>query len=162
MTDQPRLIVDLSDQSLELREGGAVIKHYQVSTALNGAGELRDSECTPRGRHEISEMFGHDAEQGTVFVGRRATGEIYSPQLAAEYPTRDWILTRILWLSGREPGRNKGGACDSKSRYIYVHGSPDEVSLGTPGSRGCIRMRNTDVIELFDRVRIGTLVEIHD
>lgn len=138
-------------------------KHeFVVSTALNGPGESMDSECTPRGRHEISEKIGADCELNAVFVGRRPTGEIYSEALAKDNPGRDWILTRILWLSGLEPGLNQYGRCDSKARYIYIHGTPDSTELGRPGSRGCIRMNNGDVIALFDASAVGTPVHIHE
>jgi len=96
----------------------------------------------------------------TVFVGRRPTGEVYTPQLGREFPGRDWMLTRLLWLSGCEPGLNRLGDVDTMRRYIYIHGSPDSVEMGAPGSIGCIRMRNSDVIELFNLVEAGTPVEI--
>ena len=131
-----------------------------VSTAKNGPGELSGSECTPRGAHIIRAKIGVGAPPGTVFVGRRATGEQYTPELGARFPGRDWILTRILWLSGCEPGRNRLGKVDSMHRYIYIHGTPEQVRMGMPGSRGCIRMRNRDIIELFDRVPAGTPVAI--
>ncbi len=143
-------------------ESGRIVSSYPVSTAKNGAGERLDSECTPCGRHEISEKIGQDCAVNTIFVGRRPTGDIFSNAIGAEHPERDWILTRILWLSGLEPGRNSGGENDTKARYIYIHGSPDGTPLGRPGSRGCIRMRNADVVELFDQVEEGTPVDIRD
>ncbi len=155
-----RLEIDLDRQELRLIAAGGEIVTYPVSTALNGAGEVMDSECTPRGRHRISEKIGDGCAPDTVFVGRRPTGERWTPALAAEHPGRDWILTRILWLDGCEPGRNAGGRVDSHARYIYIHGTPDATVLGRPGSRGCIRMRNADVIALFDRVAVGTEVLI--
>jgi lipoprotein-anchoring transpeptidase ErfK/SrfK len=97
-----------------------------------------------------------------VFVGRRPTGELFGDELQARHPGRDWILTRILWLSGLEPGRNRLGNVDTMRRYIYIHGSPDAARMGTPGSHGCIRMHNADVIDLFDRVPAGTRVLIRD
>jgi len=96
----------------------------------------------------------------TVFVARRPTGETYTPELGAQFPERDWILTRILWLSGCERGFNRLGAVDTMRRFIYIHGSPDAVEMGRPGSIGCIRMRNADILELFDRIGPGTPVEI--
>lgn len=119
-----------------------------------------DSECTPRGEHIISEKIGDGCELNTIFVGRIPTGKIYQPELRKEFPDRDWIVTRIMWLSGTEPGRNKGGNVDSHDRYIYIHGAPEDVEMGKPGSRGCIRMRNEDVIDLFDAVEQGTPVLI--
>ena len=152
--------IDLDRQCLELRVRGEVRRTYPVSTAANGPGEQEGSECTPRGRHVIRARIGAGATPGTVFVGRRPTGERYTPALGAAYPDRDWILTRILWLSGTEPGRNRLGRVDTMRRYIYIHGCPDEVDITTPGSHGCIRMRNDDVIDLFDRVEAGTRVVI--
>jgi len=129
-----------------------------VSTAGNGPGERMGSECTPRGHHIVRAKIGHGAPSGSVFVGRRATGERYCSGLGEEFPERDWILTRILWLSGVEAGRNRLGSVDTMRRFIYIHGCPDDVVLGKPGSHGCVRMGNTEVIELFDRVPVGTPV----
>ncbi len=157
-----RIEIDLCRQSLRAWHTEDNFVDYCVSTALNGPGEMLDSECTPRGLHEICELIGADCAPNTVFVGRRPTGELHSATLAAEQPHRDWILTRILWLSGREPGRNLGGSCDTRARYIYIHGTPDATPLGVAGSRGCVRMHNRDVIEVFDQVRVGTPVDIHE
>jgi len=137
-----------------------MIKHYQVSTSKRGAGEANGSYCTPRGRHVIRARIGTGQPPNTVFVERRPTGEIYTPELAARFPGRDWILTRILWLSGCEPGFNRLGDVDTMRRYIYIHGSPDSVEMGKPGSIGCIRMHNEDIMDLFDRVEVGTKVLI--
>ena len=131
-----------------------------VSTAANGPGERRGSYCTPRGRHVVRAKIGSGAAFNTVFVGRRPTGEMWSPELAEAFPRRDWILTRILWLCGREPGFNRFGEVDTMRRYIYIHGSPDNVAMGVPGSIGCVRMRNYEIVDLFDRVPAGTTVEI--
>ena len=152
--------IDLDRQRLELHVRGEACRIWPVSTAANGPGEQEGSECTPRGRHVIRAKIGAGAAAGTVFVGRRPTGERYTPELGAAYPGRDWILTRILWLSGTEPGRNRLGRVDTMRRYIYIHGCPDDVDLTVPGSHGCIRMRNDDVIDLFDRVEAGTRVVI--
>ena len=152
--------IDLDRQCLELHLRGGLSRIYPVSTAANGPGEQEGSECTPRGRHLIRAKIGAGAAPGTVFVGRRPTGERYTPELGAAHPERDWILTRILWLSGTEPGRNRLGSVDTMRRYIYIHGCPDDVDIATPGSHGCIRMRNGDVVDLFDRVEAGTRVVI--
>ena len=153
--------VSLSAQRLRLLDGDRVVlREYAVSTARAGPGERVDSGCTPRGRHAVAEKIGAGAAPGTVFVGRQPTGEIYSPELRRVHPQRDWILTRILWLAGSEPGVNQGGDVDTYRRYIYIHGAPDDVEMGRPGSAGCIRMRNADVIELFDLVGDGTPVLI--
>jgi hypothetical protein len=152
--------INIKEQSLKLFDGDELVKQYSISTASNGAGELMDSECTPRGLHIISEKIGAGYAPDTVFVSREPTGELYTPDLRKQFPDRDWILTRILWLSGTEPGCNQGGDVDSHDRYIYIHGSPDDVEIGKPGSRGCIRMRNEDVMELFDQVEEGTPVHI--
>jgi lipoprotein-anchoring transpeptidase ErfK/SrfK len=139
---------------------GRVLATYPVSTALNGAGEAKDSGCTPRGRHIVRARIGVGQPVGTVFIGRRPTGEIWSPELSAQDPGRDWILTRILWLSGCERGVNRLGDCDSMQRYIYIHGTPDSEPMGVPLSHGCIRMRNADVLALFDIVSAGMPVMI--
>ena len=152
--------VDLDRQCLELHVQGNLQRVYPVSTAGNGPGEREGSECTPRGRHSIRAKIGAGAAPGTVFVARRPTGERYTRELRATYPGRDWILTRILWLSGLEPGRNRLGSVDTMRRYIYIHGCPDDIDITIPGSHGCIRMRNDDVIDLFDRVAVGTEVVI--
>ncbi len=157
----PRIEVSLSAQTLAVfGERDERLARYQVSTAARGAGELRGSHCTPRGRHIVRAKIGAGTPLNTVFVGRRPTGEIWTPELAARYPDRDWILTRILWLSGCEVGFNRLGEVDTMRRYIYIHGTPDTMEVGQPGSIGCIRMRNRDLVELFDRVPAGTPVAI--
>jgi predicted GNAT family N-acyltransferase len=156
-----RVRVSLPAQTLELHdERGRLLRRYSVSTAKNGAGEQSGSYCTPRGKHIIRAKVGAGDTRNTVFVKRRPTGEIWSPDLAAAQPERDWILSRILWLSGREPGKNRLGEVDTMRRFIYLHGSPDTVAMGTPGSIGCVRMRNSDIIELFDLVPAYTPVDI--
>ena len=155
-----RIRVSLRDQCLELMNGGAVVRAYPVSTSRYGAGERVDSLRTPRGRHVVRAKIGEGQPVGTVFRGRRTTGEVYSEALARQYPDRDWVLTRILWLSGVEVGRNRLGAVDSMRRYIYIHGTPESQALGTPASQGCVRMSNADVVELFDLVSPGTEVDI--
>ena len=159
---KPYLLVSLSEQSLTLFTKGQADKSWPVSTALNGAGETNGSGCTPRGEHRIRIKIGEACPQGSVFQGRRPTGEIYSDELASQFPERDWILTRILWLTGCEPGRNRGGETDTLKRYIYIHGTPDKEPMGKPASHGCIRMRNSDIIELFDRVENAMPVFIQD
>lgn len=132
----------------------------QVSTALKGPGERRDSGCTPQGLHRVRIRIGGGCPPGTVFVGRRPTGEVYDSGLAARFPGRDWILTRILWLTGLEAGRNRGGQVDTLRRYIYIHGCPPTAPMGVPGSQGCIRLRDPDLLRLYDLAPAGTLVEI--
>ncbi|BAN69078.1 L,D-transpeptidase [endosymbiont of unidentified scaly snail isolate Monju] len=153
--------IDLSTQTLRLLEGEQELVRYTVSTARNGAGQCQGSECTPLGRHRIRLKIGAGCPPGTVFVARRPTGEVWTSELARAHPERDWILTRILWLTGCEPGYNRGGECDSLRRFIYIHGTPDDQPMGEPCSHGCVRMRNTDIIELFDCVERGTEVLIH-
>ena len=160
MSSIDRIEIDIARQQLRTFKGAQELRCYSVSTARNGVGEMIDSECTPRGCHEIAEKIGADCAANTVFVARRASGEIYSPELAAHHPGRDWILTRILWLAGRDHGYNSGGERDTKARYIYIHGTPDSTPLGMPGSRGCIRMGNADIVELFDATAVGTRVDI--
>ncbi|MCG6933690.1 MAG: L,D-transpeptidase [Gallionella sp.] len=156
-----KIIVRIPDQQLELQDdAGTILRSFAVSSSGKGVGEMRGSFRTPRGKHVIRARIGAGQPVNTVFVSRRPTGEIYTPELGAKYPERDWILTRILWLSGCEVGFNRLGQCDTMRRYIYIHGTPDSVPMGVPDSHGCIRMRNTDLIELFDRVPAGTAVEI--
>lgn len=156
-----RIAVHLDRQRLELiDERETRIASYAVSTARNGPGERYGSECTPRGLHVVRAKIGTDVSPNTVFVRRRPTGEIWTPELAAAHPGRDWMLTRILWLSGRENGFNRGNNVDSLRRKIYIHGAGDDDSLGAPSSHGCVRMRNVDVIELYERVPVGTEVDI--
>ncbi|WP_428033297.1 L,D-transpeptidase family protein [Amphritea sp.] len=152
--------ISINRQSLELWRGSVCLTTYPVSTALNGAGEQKNSGCTPRGRHLIRAKIGAGKPLNTVFRGRRDSGEIYSAELAERYPQRDWILTRILWLSGCEIGRNRLSSVDTMQRYIYIHGTPDSEPMGQPLSHGCIRMRNADVADLFERVSVGTPVFI--
>ena len=159
----PSIRISIPAQTLKLLDDtGRALRTYAVSTARNGPGERRGSHCTPRGRHVVRATIGAGAAPNTVFVGRRATGEVWSPELAAQHSGRDWILTRILWLSGCEPGFNRLGDVDTMRRYIYIHGSPDALPMGVPGSIGCVRMRNADIIELFDLVPPRTPVEILD
>lgn len=155
-----RIEIDIEQQTLDLLDDETPLRNYSISSGAKGVGEQNGSYCTPRGSHIIRARIGAGSAAGTVFVGRRPSGEHYTPELRKQHPGRDWILTRILWLSGTEPGRNRLGACDTMRRYIYIHGSPDDVEMGKPGSHGCIRMRNRDVIELFDLVETGIPVEI--
>jgi lipoprotein-anchoring transpeptidase ErfK/SrfK len=150
----------LPEQRLDLLEDGAAVRSFTVSTSKHGAGERNGSFQTPRGAHLIRAKIGAGQPLGAVFRGRRPTGEIYSAELARSQPGRDWILTRILWLSGTEVGKNRLGDVDTMRRYIYIHGTPDDTALGAPGSIGCIRMANVDIVELFDRVPVGTPVHI--
>jgi len=157
----PWIEVSIQDQRMRLHlENGT--REYSVSTAKAGIGEQSGSGQTPRGWHLIRAKIGAGQAQNTVFVGRRPTGEIYNSQLAIEFPDRDWILSRILWLSGCEVGRNRLGNVDSMRRFIYIHGTPDTEPMGQPLSHGCIRMRNKDVIELFDLVETGTQIWIQE
>ncbi len=156
-----RIRINISSQELDLYDdSGALLKRYRISSAKNGVGEQNGSYCTPRGKHIIRAKIGAGHPVNTVFVERRPTGEVYSPELARRFHERDWILTRILWLSGCEPGRNRLGRVDTMRRAIYIHGSPDTAEIGKPGSHGCIRMRSQDIVELFDLVPIRTPVEI--
>ena len=156
-----RIEISIQQQLLTLFDNfGGVKAKYSVSTAANGVGCEKNSGCTPLGSHIIRAKIGAGALANTVFVGRRLTGEICTPELMAQFPNRDWILTRILWLSGREIGKNRLGNVDTMQRYIYIHGSPDSTQMGEIGSHGCVRMRNNDIIELFELVEAGTPVLI--
>jgi len=154
------LLVSIDKQQLRLIGRAGVEQVYFVSTAKNGMGQQMGSECTPAGWHKIRAKIGDKQALNTVFVARRATGEIYTPALKAGFPQRDWILTRILWLGGLETGKNRYGKVDSTWRYIYIHGCPDELMTGKPGSHGCIRMKNADILDLFNRVDVGLKVLI--
>ena len=153
--------VSIAAQRLDLFDAGTRIRSYSVSTAANGPGEQAGSYCTPRGRHRIRAKVGAGLPLGAVLRGRRPTGEVCDEAAWLAAPERDWILTRILWLCGEEPGVNRGGSVDTFRRYIYIHGTPDAVGLGQPGSRGCVRMRNRDVAELFDLVVTGAPVHLY-
>ncbi|GAB1393391.1 L,D-transpeptidase [Rhodocyclaceae bacterium] len=156
-----KIEINIPAQTLDLFDDDShLTRTYRVSTAAKGVGEQNGSNCTPRGRHIIRAKVGAGETANAVFVRRRPTGEIWTPELAAANPGRDWILTRILWLSGCERGKNRLGCVDTMRRYIYIHGSPDTVPMGQPGSIGCVRMRNSDIIELFDLVPAYTPVEI--
>lgn len=153
--------ISISQQTLTLfDEFGGVKAKYLVSTAANGTGCIKNSGCTPLGAHIIRAKIGANAPENAVFVGRRFTGEICTPELMAQFPARDWILTRILWLSGKELGKNRLGDVDTMQRYIYIHGSPDSAEMGKVGSHGCVRMRNKDIVDLYDLVAVGTAVVI--
>ena len=161
MTPPPQIVVSIAAQTLTLNRPNAAPLQWQVSTAARGAGEQNGSLQTPRGWHKARAKIGANAPLGAVFRARRLTGEVYSPQLASQYPPdRDWILTRILWLSGCEVGKNRLGNVDTMRRYIYIHGASPAVAMGAPGSRGCIRMTNADVARLFDLVEVGASVLI--
>jgi len=156
-----KIEIDIANQQLELfDDAGKLLRNFAVSTSAKGVGEIAGSYCTPRGRHVIRAKIGAGLPENAVLVRRRPTGEIYSSELGAKFPDRDWILTRILWLSGSEKGFNRLGETDTMRRYIYIHGTPDMVRMGIPGSHGCIRMRNTELVELFDMVPAGTEVDI--
>ncbi|ONF45181.1 L,D-transpeptidase [Marinobacter lutaoensis] len=157
------LRISIADQTLlVMADGERVLARYPVSTARNGVGERDGSGCTPRGRHYIRAMIGAGMPEGAVFRARRPTGEVFSSVLARQYPERDWILSRILWLCGLESGKNRGRGVDTFRRFIYIHGTPESEPMGVPKSHGCIRMRNRDVIELFERVRPGLPVVISE
>ncbi len=156
------LDISIPKQQLDLIDNGSMIISYPVSTALNGSGEQMDSECTPTGWHKIRAKIGSSQPTNSVFAGRRLTGEIYSSELSKQFPERDWVLSRILWLGGLESGKNRYGQVDSTWRYIYIHGCPDELMTGKPESHGCVRMKNQDVIDLFEQIVVGTPVYIHE
>ena len=157
----PGIEISLSAQTLTLfPDDTSKPLSYPVSTALNGPGERQSSGCTPRGRHYVRAMVGDGLPLNTVFIGRRPTVEVYSESLARQFPERDWILSRIIWLCGLESGRNRGFGVDSFRRFIYIHGTPETEPMGVPRSHGCIRMRNADVADLYDRVLPGLPVTI--
>lgn len=160
MPTDATIVIRLREQRLRLVQDGIERLAFDVSTASRGAGCLQGSGCTPTGLHRIRAKVGAGCAPGTVFVGRRATGEVYTPTLGEREPGRDWILTRILWLDGLEHGINKGGEVDTLRRFVYIHGTADEASIGRPASHGCVRMRNADIVRLFEAVRCGTRVDL--
>ena len=157
--EQADVLIDLANQTLTLPKHN---KFYVISTGKNGIGEQENTGKTPRGWHRVTQKFGATSPQNAVFIARKPTGEVYSPELAAQFPKRDWILSRILWLDGLESGFNKGAGCDSMQRYIYIHGTPDTEPMGVPMSHGCVRMRNDEIIELFDLVPEDALVYLSE
>lgn len=158
-----KINISIAQQQLDLLgDDGQLIQQFSISSAKNGVGQTNGSFCTPLGKHIIRAKIGQGQPTNTVFIRRRPTGEIYSPALGEQFPKRDWILTRIMWLSGCEPGFNRGGSVDTMRRYVYIHGSPDSVEMGKPGSIGCIRMRNTDLLTLFDQIHVGIPVDIQN
>ena len=161
ITNDKIIDIDVNKQQLTLLQDDTVLASYAISTAKNGIGQQNGSECTPSGWHTVRAKIGGGAIENTVFAGRRDTGEIFSEELRHNHPERDWILTRILWLSGLEQGKNRGGEVDTMRRYIYIHGCPDSDSFSTPSSHGCVKMRNKDIIELFNNIDAGTRVLIH-
>lgn len=152
--------IKVNCQTLNVLEAGVLKQTYSISTAQKGVGEQNGSQQTPRGLHRIRAKIGSNMPINTVFVSRRPTGELYTEALGRQHPNRDWILTRLLWLTGCEVGKNRLGICDTLRRYIYIHGCPDLYPMGLPLSHGCIRMRNADIIALFDSVMVGTSVMI--
>lgn len=160
MPPEPTIVISLREQTLRLRQDGVDRMAFEVSTAARGAGCTSGSYCTPIGLHRIRLKIGAGCESGTVFVGRRRTGEVLTPDLHERFPGRDWILTRILWLEGLQRGVNRGGDVDTLRRFVYIHGTADEAAIGQPASHGCVRMRNRDIVQLFDAVAGGTCVDL--
>jgi L,D-transpeptidase YbiS len=159
-TTTTSIYISIASQTLLLKHNDHVEFECAISSAKNGVGEQNGSEQTPRGWHYIRARIGEGLPLNTVFVGRRPTGEIYSPSMRSQHPQRDWILTRILWLCGLEPGFNRLGPTDTMRRYIYIHGCPDEDDFAQPSSHGCIKLHNPDMLTLFERVAVGTRVLI--
>lgn len=156
-----RIRVSVDSQRLTLfDDAGVAIRRYPISTAAKGVGQIKGSECTPLGRHLVRARIGAGMPLNTVFVGRRPTGEILDEGLLRVAPERDWILTRILWLSGCEPGKNRLGEVDTMQRFIYIHGTPDDARLGQAVSHGCIRMSSRDITELFELLPAYSQVDI--
>lgn len=158
--EQQVVIVDVSAQRLSLYRHGERVGHWQVSTSQFGTGNRQNSQRTPLGVHRVARKIGDNAPIGTLFRARRDTGRTVSILKDDRAADGDYVTTRILWLEGLEPGVNKGPGIDSFDRYIYIHGTAEEGRIGRPVSHGCVRMRNDEVIALFDQVAEGTLVEI--
>ncbi len=143
--------ISVADQKMLVTDKGQPVAVYPVSTSKFGLSSAPGSYGTPVGRHRVVKMIGDGLPSGAVFKSRRFTGEV----LPVDAPGRDPIVTRILWLDGRE-SRNR----NSYERFIYIHGTPEERNIGIPSSYGCIRMRSRDVIALYDRVGVGAKVDI--
>lgn len=159
---QRYIYISVAEQRLQLIDKQNILLEVQISTAKNGVGEQSGSECTPRGWHKIQAKIGANCPENTVFVGRRTTGERWSESLQQQYPNRDWILTRIMWLSGLQAGLNRFGKQDTMARYVYIHGCPESHTMGVATSHGCIKMKNTEVAALFDQVEVGIPVFIDE
>ena len=157
--DQADIVIDLAQQTLHLPKYN---KFYVISSGKNGIGEQENSGKTPRGWHQVAQKIGVDLKKNAVFIARQPTGEVYDQKLAQQFPQRDWILSRILWLDGLEDGFNHGNGCDTFKRYIYIHGTPDTEPMGIPMSHGCIRMKNDEIIELFELISEQALVYISE
>ncbi len=155
------VIIHASEQKQYLLHNGMIIRQYIISTSEYGLGSQSGSNQTPLGVHIVKQKYGTNAKIGTIFRARANTGQI--AKILTETGKRskaDNVTTRILWLSGLEKGKNKGGNVDSHRRYIYIHGTDEEGRLGSPASHGCIRMNNQDVIDLYKNITVGTLVVI--
>jgi L,D-transpeptidase YbiS len=156
-----KIVINIASQTLSVHANKVCLFTFPVSTAKNGVGQDEGSEQTPLGKHRVYQKFGENQPLNTVFVGRKATGEIYTPELGLAHPDRDWILTRILWLEGLEPGINQGGNVDTKTRYIYIHGCPEGTVMDSPSSHGCIRMKNKHLMQLFNSIEEGAGIDIN-
>lgn len=155
------VLIDATAQKMLLVERGRQVAEWTISTALKGLGSAKGSDQTPLGVHRVAQKFGAGAPLGTIFKSRQDSGQIAKILTGPnENSTGDNVTTRVLWLDGLEPGLNKGGNVDSHERFIYIHGTDEEGKLGRPASHGCIRMRNLDVVKLFDSVDENTLVVI--
>jgi L,D-transpeptidase YbiS len=155
-----KIIIEAGSQKLSLYKKQRLLCQYSVRTATNGLGETQGSFKTPRGKHIIRSKVGAGEAAYAVFKSRRPTGEILTEKLFCSNPNRDWILGRILWLSGTEIGVNRLGDVDTMRRYIYIHGSPEQCFSEQAGSKGCIRMLPNDIVALFDQVAVGDTVEV--
>jgi L,D-peptidoglycan transpeptidase YkuD (ErfK/YbiS/YcfS/YnhG family) len=151
------LTVNIAEQTVSLFEHNKLVKKIPCSTSRFGIGQKEGSNCTPLGLHRIVEKIGAGAPAGTVLKSRKIVGHVSQPEFADAK-----ITTRILWLEGLEPGFNRGGNVDSHARYIYIHGTADQASIGKPTSCGCIHLADADLIPLFDLLPTGTLVWICD
>ena len=151
------LIVSIAEQTVSHFERDKFVKKLPCSTSRFGTGQTEGSNCTPLGLHRIAEKIGAGEPAGTVFKSRQLIGHTSQPELADAK-----ITTRILWLEGLERGSNRGGGVDSHVRYIYIHGTADQKSIGQPASHGCIHLADADLIPLFDLLPSGTLVWISE
>jgi len=152
--------VSVAQQKLFLMNKKDTLRNYEISTSKYGLGSESGSHKTPLGLHRVVEKYGDGAPEGTIFKSRINTGRIAEIEMRPQTTKLDYVTTRILWLDGMEPGKNKGGNVDSYHRYIYIHGTHEEGLIGRPASKGCIRMRNNEVIELYELVPIGTTIRI--
>ncbi len=152
------LYVGIRRQRMYYFKNNQIVSSYPISTSSKGAGNLMGSYKTPTGLHQIAEKIGGNAPLGTLFINKKNTGKVVPVNKSEISIKKDEITSRVLSLKGLQQGINKGKKYDTFSRGIYIHGTSDEASIGRPSSHGCVRMKNDDIMELFDLLSVGTKV----